>query len=297
MVRSPRPAGNSATPCAPTTSSTSRAARPPASPRSGTRPRPARRARRSTAPCPASGPYPHPVRARGRCPAPWRWPHPRRPAGTRSAPCGRTCDRGRAGRRPRRPPTPPGSGPTTRCARPGRGWRRSGCPRGRSAPSPGERPASRRCRALCQLRARNSHAGSAAVASPSSAQLGARLSGRGLIRLTRSGSALSSCPTSSPCPASAPRAEQLAQLGRGQLGEPALAVPTTSSASARFDRSARRSAPRRVPWQDELVDLHGAALADPEGAVRGLLLDGRVPPAVEVDDVLRAVRLSPCRPP
>ena len=36
---------------------------------------------------------------------------------------------------------------------------------------------------------------------------------------------------------------------------------------------------------DELVDEDVALLADAEGAVGGLVLDGRVPPAVEVDDV------------
>ena len=36
---------------------------------------------------------------------------------------------------------------------------------------------------------------------------------------------------------------------------------------------------------DELVHQHVPLLADAEGAVGGLVLDGRVPPAVEVDDV------------
>ena len=39
------------------------------------------------------------------------------------------------------------------------------------------------------------------------------------------------------------------------------------------------------PSADELVNQHVASLANAEGAVRGLVLDGRVPPAVEVDDV------------
>src|SRR3989442_3814079 len=36
---------------------------------------------------------------------------------------------------------------------------------------------------------------------------------------------------------------------------------------------------------DELVHQHVPLLANAEGAIGGLLLDGRVPPAVEVDDV------------
>ena len=49
---------------------------------------------------------------------------------------------------------------------------------------------------------------------------------------------------------------------------------------------------------DELVHLHVARLADAEGAVGGLVLDGRVPPAVEVEDVVRAGQVeAECRPP
>ena len=39
---------------------------------------------------------------------------------------------------------------------------------------------------------------------------------------------------------------------------------------------------------DEAVHLHRAGLADAVGAVGGLVLDGRVPPAVVVDDVVGA---------
>ena len=51
------------------------------------------------------------------------------------------------------------------------------------------------------------------------------------------------------------------------------------------------------PAADELVDLHVLRLADPEGAVRRLLLDGRVPPAVDVEDVrgAREVEARPAR--
>src|SRR5690606_41499011 len=37
---------------------------------------------------------------------------------------------------------------------------------------------------------------------------------------------------------------------------------------------------------DDPVHLHRLGLADPVGAVGGLLLDGGVPPAVDVDDVV-----------
>jgi hypothetical protein len=40
--------------------------------------------------------------------------------------------------------------------------------------------------------------------------------------------------------------------------------------------------------RDELDAVDGALLADAVGAVGGLVLDGRVPPGVEVDDHVRA---------
>jgi hypothetical protein len=42
------------------------------------------------------------------------------------------------------------------------------------------------------------------------------------------------------------------------------------------------------PGAQELVHLDIAALADAEGAVRGLVLDGRIPPAVEMKDMVGA---------
>ena len=41
------------------------------------------------------------------------------------------------------------------------------------------------------------------------------------------------------------------------------------------------------------MHLHAARLADPVGAVGGLLLHGRVPPAVVVEDVLRRGEVQP----
>ena len=48
-----------------------------------------------------------------------------------------------------------------------------------------------------------------------------------------------------------------------------------------------------VPSGDQLVDLDGAALADPVGPVGGLVLDRRVPPPVEMDDVGRGGEVEP----
>jgi hypothetical protein len=44
---------------------------------------------------------------------------------------------------------------------------------------------------------------------------------------------------------------------------------------------------------DQLADLHVAALADPEHPVGGLVLNRRVPPAVEVDDVVGGGQVQP----
>src|SRR5439155_16949951 len=44
---------------------------------------------------------------------------------------------------------------------------------------------------------------------------------------------------------------------------------------------------------DEFVHLHVAALPDAEGAVGGLILDGRIPPAVKVENVVRARQVQP----
>ena len=63
-------------------------------------------------------------------------------------------------------------------------------------------------------------------------------------------------------------------------------VPTTLSARAflRSIISSIRSS--SVPTQMNLRTWTFLGLADPEGPVGGLVLDGGVPPAVEVDDVV-----------
>ena len=60
----------------------------------------------------------------------------------------------------------------------------------------------------------------------------------------------------------------------------------TASASARLRASSSAIRSSMVPCGDQAVHLHRPGLPDPVGAVGGLLLDGGVPPAVEVDDVV-----------
>ena len=44
---------------------------------------------------------------------------------------------------------------------------------------------------------------------------------------------------------------------------------------------------------DELMDQHVPFLADAKGPVGGLVLDGRIPPAIEVNDVRRRGQIQP----
>ena len=114
-------------------------------------------------------------------------------------------------------------------------------------------------------------------------------------------------PTRSCCARAAPRTRvQAGQHDRGQ----ACGRPEGRPGRAARRRSARSAPPRREPSTasasarlrceqlgdplldgalgDEPVHLHRPGLADPVGAVGGLVLDGGVPPAVEVDDVVGA---------
>ena len=50
------------------------------------------------------------------------------------------------------------------------------------------------------------------------------------------------------------------------------------------------------PSADEFMNQHVALLADAEGAVGGLVLHSRIPPAVEVDHMEAAVRFKPVPP-
>ncbi len=51
--------------------------------------------------------------------------------------------------------------------------------------------------------------------------------------------------------------------------------------------------PCQGPATDELVDLHIARLADTESTIGGLVLDRRIPPAVEVNDVVGGRQVEP----
>ena len=91
-----------------------------------------------------------------------------------------------------------------------------------------------------------------------------------------------------PSPASTASRRERDELGEllvGQLGDPALAGADDGAGELLLlvdhpvDPFLQRAA------ADELVDLHVPRLADAEGAVGRLVLDRRVPPAVEVEDV------------
>ena len=68
---------------------------------------------------------------------------------------------------------------------------------------------------------------------------------------------------------------------------------STASASARLRGSSSATRSSTVPSVTMPVHLHRPGLADPVGAVGGLLLDGGVPPAVEVDHVVGAGEVEP----
>ncbi len=79
----------------------------------------------------------------------------------------------------------------------------------------------------------------------------------------------------------------MAQLVRAHLGDPGLADADDRFGQAQLslDQLVERLLERA--GAHEGVDLDVARLADAEGAIGGLILDGRVPPAVEVEDVVR----------
>ena len=88
-------------------------------------------------------------------------------------------------------------------------------------------------------------------------------------------------------------ADQILQLVVAELGE-GRSTPrsTIRAASSRFPAITRRSAPRSCR-QNQLVHLDVPRLADAVGAVGGLVLHRRVPPAVEVEDVVGGGQVEP----
>ncbi len=94
--------------------------------------------------------------------------------------------------------------------------------------------------------------------------------------------------------------EQVPQLVVGQFRQPRLSpVPTTCAATSCFRSIISSIFSSSVPTHRNLCTCTFARLADAEGPVGRLVLHGRVPPAVEVEDVVggrqveaRAARLE-----
>src|SRR6266498_2233360 len=89
--------------------------------------------------------------------------------------------------------------------------------------------------------------------------------------------------------------DQLAEPLGGQLREPALAAADDQLGERLLLLDQRVDPLLQRADADELADLHVLALADAEGAVGRLVLHGRVPPAVEVDQVVGG-GAGPARP-
>src|SRR6478752_7618829 len=73
--------------------------------------------------------------------------------------------------------------------------------------------------------------------------------------------------------------EQLTQLVGGEFGQPRFAVTDDGIGQGLLLLDHGVDPLLESACADELVDLHRALLADPERAVGGLVLHGRVPPA------------------
>src|SRR5919197_1148278 len=85
----------------------------------------------------------------------------------------------------------------------------------------------------------------------------------------------------------APQPEQVPELVSAELGNPGLAG--ADDRLRKLDLALDQPVQRLFegPGAHVLVDLDVPRLPDPEGAIGGLVLDGRVPPAVEVKHVVR----------
>ena len=91
----------------------------------------------------------------------------------------------------------------------------------------------------------------------------------------------------------APQREQIAQLVGRQLGDPVLAGADDLLAEAELALDHLIDALLKRAQRHELVHLHMARLADTEGAVRRLILDGGVPPAIVVEHMIRRRQVEP----
>jgi len=84
-----------------------------------------------------------------------------------------------------------------------------------------------------------------------------------------------------------------ADRGQVELAEPVLRAPRDDllgQLALRVEQGVDPLLER--PRCDELMHLHVAGLTDPESAVRGLLLNRRIPPAVVVEDVVGARQIE-----
>src|SRR3954451_24660474 len=81
------------------------------------------------------------------------------------------------------------------------------------------------------------------------------------------------------------KGDELPELAGGHLGQPALAGADDQLRQRPFLGDEPVDALLERADADELAHLDVPPLADPEGPVGGLVLDGRIPPAVEVHDM------------
>src|SRR6516162_690283 len=80
-----------------------------------------------------------------------------------------------------------------------------------------------------------------------------------------------------------PQGEQVFQLRVGKLGQPPLAGADHAGGHVALALDLLL----QCTGAEKLMHLDVARLSDAKGAIGRLVLDGRVPPAVEVEDVLR----------
>src|SRR5262245_38687715 len=82
------------------------------------------------------------------------------------------------------------------------------------------------------------------------------------------------------------QAEEVLELLGGQLGQPILAGPDDGAGDLALVLDHLVNLFLEGPHADVLVHLDVLFLADSEGPVCGLALDGRVPPSIEMKDMV-----------
>src|SRR5438128_10049198 len=83
----------------------------------------------------------------------------------------------------------------------------------------------------------------------------------------------------------APQGKQVPQLCRRKLGDPALAGADDALGQRQLALDQRVDSLLHGAGADKLVEVDVPLLPDPEGAVRRLVLDRRVPPSNHTEDV------------